>query len=432
MSHAATFAAVLGLGFVHATHIGHYPFTGTFRFAWLLGYAALLSAAAYAAGIPDVPRTIRGAALASVGAAASAAIGISLVQLLAGSLLLPRYVVFSSALLVVPLYTLTSGLSRGGWRRQEERDRLLVAAGPHELEALRRDLAMSPERPSVIVAAVDADESLLDAAAASRANVVVLDRVAAGNSTVVDQAALLHERGLRVRTLTLFYEEWLGKLPVSELERISMMFDIGEVHRARYARLRRVADVALAGLGFVALVLLIPAVWVGNRLANRGPTFHRQERIGRYGSPFVIYKFRTMRPGADSQTWATDHDPRVTGFGSILRRTHLDELPQVINMLKGDLSLVGPRPEQPAYVERLRSKIPFYDLRHLVRPGLTGWAQVKYGYAGDERGALEKLQYDFYYLRHQGPLLDARILVRTPRLVAGSHRKSLVPPPDPT
>lgn len=419
VTHAATVAIVLGLGYAHARFVGDYPFTGTFRFGWLLSYSALLSGAAYAAGIPDVPRTIRGAATSAAAGAALAATGISILQLIAGSLLLPRYVVFSAALLVVPVYTLAAGLSRGGWRREEERDRLLVVAGPQEVAALRRDLVLAPEKPSVIAAVVEPGDALLEAAEQSRANVVVLDRAAAADGRVVDQAALLHERGLRIRTLTLFYEEWLGKLPVSELERISMMFDIGEVHRTRYARFRRVADILVAASGMVAFVAVIPFVWVGNLTASRGPLLHRQRRVGRHGVEFTIYKFRTMRPGGDTETWAIPDDPRITRFGGLLRRSHLDELPQVVNILKGDLSLVGPRPEQPNYVARLREKIPFYDLRHLVRPGITGWAQVKYGYAGDELGALEKLQYDFYYLRHQAPWLDLRILARTPR-----HRKA--------
>jgi lipopolysaccharide/colanic/teichoic acid biosynthesis glycosyltransferase len=142
-------------------------------------------------------------------------------------------------------------------------------------------------------------------------------------------------------------------------------------------------------------------------------------RVGRYASRFTIYKFRTMRPGDAAGTWTSPNDPRITPFGRMLRRTHLDELPQAINLLKGDLSLVGPRPEQVHYVEELSEKIPFYGLRHLVRPGITGWAQVKYDYGASELDAMEKLQYEFYYLRHQGLGLDARIVGRTLRSVVG-------------
>ena len=268
----------------------------------------------------------------------------------------------------------------------------------------------------------DALPPLVERVTAEGATVVVLDRAAQVEPSIVSQAASLHESGIRLRTLSLFYEEWLGKLPVSELERVSLMFDIGEVHRTRYGRVKRLVDVALATAGLVVLAVAIPIVWVADRLANRGPLFYRQARVGKLGEPFEIVKFRTMRPDADGTThneWTTEDDPRITPFGQVLRASHLDELPQVLNILRGELAVVGPRPEQPAYVEELTEKLPFYSMRHLVRPGLTGWAQVKYGYAGDERDALEKLQYEFFYLRRQGLVLDLRIVGRTLRSVTG-------------
>jgi lipopolysaccharide/colanic/teichoic acid biosynthesis glycosyltransferase len=152
-------------------------------------------------------------------------------------------------------------------------------------------------------------------------------------------------------------------------------------------------------------------------IGNRGTIFYRQRRVGKGGSEFTILKFRTMLPSQGGTSWTEHDDPRVTRVGRWLRRTHLDELPQVLNILRGDLALVGPRPEQPAYVEELRQKIPFYDIRHLVHPGLTGWAQVKFDYGATVADALEKLQYEFFYLRHQSLSLDARIVARTLRSV---------------
>ena len=229
---------------------------------------------------------------------------------------------------------------------------------------------------------------------------------------------MLHETGIRVRTQSLFYEEWLGKIPVADLGRVSLFFDIGEVHRIRFGRAKRLVDVAAGALGVVVLAVTIPLVLVLNLVSNRGPLFYAQDRVGRGGQVFRIVKFRSMRNdvGAPSD-WTVRDDPRVTAGGRILRRTHFDELPQMWNILVGDLSLVGPRPEQPRYVAELGDKLPFYNLRHIVRPGLTGWAQVKYGYAGDERDALEKLQYDFHYLRRQSLLFDLRVLGRTTRAV---------------
>jgi lipopolysaccharide/colanic/teichoic acid biosynthesis glycosyltransferase len=203
---------------------------------------------------------------------------------------------------------------------------------------------------------------------------------------------------------------------------VSLFFDIGEVHRIRYGRVKRIVDVAAGVVGLPLLALAIPFVLLGNTVANRGPLFYGQDRVGRGGTTFRIHKFRSMRPdGAVLADWTSEDDPRITPFGRVLRHSHLDELPQVWNILKGDLSLVGPRPEQPRYVAELTEKLPFYELRHIVRPGLTGWAQVKYGYAGDERDALEKLQFDFHYLRRQSLSFDMRIVARTMRSVLGIH-----------
>lgn len=276
---------------------------------------------------------------------------------------------------------------------------------------------------------------LIQAVLERRASVVVLDRAALLDDGVVAQAAALHESGVRVRTLVEFYGEWLGKLPVSELERASLFFDIGDLHRARYGRLKRLIDLTGATLGLIPLAIAVPVVLVGNRFGNRGPLLFRQRRVGRNGERFEILKFRTMLPtdatggtatsgdgtDDDGTAWTERDDPRVTRFGRVLRATHLDELPQMINILQGELSLVGPRPEQPRYVKELSEKLPFYSMRHLVRPGLTGWAQVKYGYAGDERDALEKLQYEFFYLRRQSIRFDARVLARTIRSVSGGE-----------
>ena len=156
------------------------------------------------------------------------------------------------------------------------------------------------------------------------------------------------------------------------LERTSLFFDIGELHRARYGRAKRLVDVPLALAGVVVLAVVIPIVWLGNLAGNRGSLLYRQLRVGKAGQEFTLLKFRTMRTvDSDSTAWTTADDPRVTPFGRFLRRSHLDELPQVVNILRGDLSVVGPRPERPHYVRELEAKLPFYRLRHLVRPGLT-------------------------------------------------------------
>lgn len=427
---------VFGLAQVHAAFIGDYSFTGSSRFAWTIAYAGILCVTAYGFGLPDVPRSRRAALGPAVCAAFLGALTISLLQLFVGDALLPRFVVFGSALLLPDWYRICVGLALGGRTRAEARDRVVVVAHPDEVAALDLELHASPERPASIVASFSVDDVTVPTGTTGPMaalleqerlpTVLVLDREAQDVPSVVAQAAALHERGVRVRSLTLFYEEWLGKLPLSELERASMLFDIGEVHRAGYSRAKRIVDVPLATVGCVALVVLTPIVLVANLLGNRGPLLYRQERVGKGGLPFTILKLRTMVPRANGgpvDEWTGEDDPRITRFGRVLRVTHLDELPQVVNILKGDLGIVGPRPEQPQYVAELTEKLAFYPLRHLVRPGLTGWAQVKYGYAGSESAALEKLQYEFWYLRHQNLRTDARIIGRTIRSVLGNEGK---------
>jgi lipopolysaccharide/colanic/teichoic acid biosynthesis glycosyltransferase len=428
--YGGTVAIVLGLGKVHAAYIGHYDFSGSSRFAWSFAYIVLLALAAYAVGLPDLTGG-RSPVLLGLAATGLAAAAISVLQLVLGSLLLPRFVVFVAAVVLVPWYGLSARLTSGGQRRQAGRDRVVAVVTREEAACLAGDLALEPERPAILAAAITAEEAvssgiggtpLADRAREERATIVVLDREAQLCESIVAQVADLHQAGIRVRSLGLFYEEWLGKLALAELERTSLMFDIGEVHRQRYGRVKRIVDLVVALVGSVAVAVLVPFVVVGNLVANRGPLLYRQRRVGKNGGEFTILKFRTMRPTATglANEWTIEDDPRITPFGRVLRKSHLDELPQVVNVLKGDLSIVGPRPEQPHYVAELVEKLPFYDLRHLVRPGLTGWAQVKYGYAGSESDALEKLQYDFYYLRHQDIALDLRIIGRTVRSVLRS------------
>jgi lipopolysaccharide/colanic/teichoic acid biosynthesis glycosyltransferase len=423
----STPTVVLALSKAHAVRHG-YDLTSSARITWALVYIAALVLAAYAVGLPDLVRTRRSAYVASVAAAILAAGGLSAIQLVLGAALLPRFVVFGSAAILAPLYAALSRLCTDGDIRAADRDRVVVIADLDEAETLRDDLDRRTERPAQLVGVLSVGEAVTARrgdrpvaalVAQERATVVALSRAAQDQESIVAQVADLHLAGIRVRTLSLFYEEWLGKLPVTELERVSLMFDIGEIHRARYTRVTRVIDTGLAVVGCVVLALATPAVAIANRFGNRGPLLFRQMRVGKDGALFEVLKFRTMSPSTDAgpAEWTTEGDPRVTPFGRLLRRSHLDELPQVLNILRGDLAVVGPRPEQAHYVEELREKLPFYDLRHLVRPGLTGWAQVKYPYGADEADALEKLQYEFFYLRRQSVALDLRIVGRTIRSV---------------
>jgi exopolysaccharide biosynthesis polyprenyl glycosylphosphotransferase len=225
-------------------------------------------------------------------------------------------------------------------------------------------------------------------------------------------------RGITIIPMPLLYERITGRVPVEHVDShwtIVLPIDGNSIFNP-YTVLKRMADIALAIIGLTVFLLLFPLIALLIRLDSSGSIFYSQERIGLNGHIFRIYKFRSMVADAEKNSGAVfsqQGDPRVTRMGRLMRKTRLDELPQLWNILRGDMSLIGPRPERPEHVHRLTQKIPFYRTRLVIRPGLTGWAQVRYGYGSDDEDALIKLQYDLYYIRHQSFLLDMNIIVRT-------------------
>jgi len=423
-----TLAVILATELIHSRYVARhiYSLTEEPRFEWILVFIALIWATSYAAGLPDSGGTLVRRFARSFAALAAADVIISVLQLFTGAQLLPRFVVFVGSAILVPVFVLVSGLSTATERARANLDRVVAVVAGEEAERLTRDSRQHTERPVQLITTAGPDEVMptpeQDAPLAqlvrdSNANLLVLDRESQQREEIVTQAAELHSRGVRIRTLSLFYDSWLGKLPISELERISLLFDINEIHRPAYARGKRFLDLVIGMLGMFAFAASVPFVALADLCGNRGPLFYSQPRVGKGGVVFTIHKFRTMRPGSASSTWTAVDDPRVPKVGRLLRRLHVDELPQMWNVLRHDLSIVGPRPEQPHYVELLAQKIPFYELRHLVRPGITGWAQIKYDYGSSDIDALEKLQYEFYYLRHQSLSLDLQIIGRTLRTV---------------
>jgi exopolysaccharide biosynthesis polyprenyl glycosylphosphotransferase len=221
--------------------------------------------------------------------------------------------------------------------------------------------------------------------------------------------------GFRVLELPQFYEQAFGRVPVRRLTSAWFM-SVLHLYQRPYTRFaKRTFDVVVAMFGMALTAPLYPliALLVKN---TRGPLIFRQTRLGEGGKLFTIYKFRTMRDGAEEPgrpIWAEERDPRVTPLGRFLRKTRLDELPQLWNVLRGDMSIVGPRPERPEFVDLLEEQVPFWTRRHLVKPGITGWAQVSCGYTADAEGTLEKLSYDLWYLRHRSLSVDLGICAKT-------------------
>lgn len=227
-----------------------------------------------------------------------------------------------------------------------------------------------------------------------------------------------YEHGVALVPMPILYERITGRIPVKHVKNNwALVLPItGQSIFDPYPLLQRIMDLTFALIGLLIMLILLPILAFVIRLDSPGSIFYRQTRIGMNGRLFRIVKFRTMVQDAEKETGAVfSHagDPRVTRVGRILRKTRLDELPQLNNVLRGEMSIVGPRPERPEHVERLTEKIPFYRTRLVVRPGLTGWAQVRYDYGSNDVDALVKLEYDLYYIRNQSILLDLSIVIRT-------------------
>jgi exopolysaccharide biosynthesis polyprenyl glycosylphosphotransferase len=227
-------------------------------------------------------------------------------------------------------------------------------------------------------------------------------------------------RGLAVNDAVDFYEQLSGKLWVEALNPEWFIYTNGFKHSRTGNVLKRLFDVTFALLLLLLAAPLLAIAAIAIKLDSRGPVLFRQDRVGLNGKTFVIYKLRSMRQDAELATgpvWTGERDERITRVGRLLRKFRLDEILQAINVVRGEMSLVGPRPERPYFVDMLEKQIPFYDLRHYARPGITGWAQVRYTYGASVEDAWEKLQYDLYYVKHKSLRFDVWILLKTIQIV---------------
>lgn len=225
-------------------------------------------------------------------------------------------------------------------------------------------------------------------------------------------------QGAKLSKLPDVYEQLYRRIPVQYIDPTWALYAIqGQSMLNPWQRLsKRILDVVVVLMGLPVFALLLPLLALAIRIDSPGPVFYRQVRSGRGGKPFVICKFRTMFTDAEGDgkaRWATENDPRITRVGRFLRKTRLDELPQIFNILKGEMSVVGPRPERPEFVAELCETVPFYQVRFMVKPGLTGWAQIHYDYGNSVEDALLKLQYDFYYIRYWSLWVDIYTMFKT-------------------
>lgn len=252
------------------------------------------------------------------------------------------------------------------------------------------------------------------------ANRVAIAGALDSNALLADELLELRRHGVHIDDASSLYSTITGRVPVALLDIRRLVFGPGLGTSRITSAIHHIFGCMFS---IVTLVLTAPAmalIAACIKLDSRGPIFYRQERVGLYGELFYVYKFRSMRQDAEAVSgpiWATDADPRVTRVGRVLRTLRLDELPQFLNVLRGEMSLVGPRPERQHFVSKLKEQVPFYDLRHSIRPGITGWAQVSAGYGSTVEETQMKLEYDLFYLLNRSMLLDALIVVKTVKIM---------------
>jgi len=317
---------------------------------------------------------------------------------------------------------------------------LLVGTSPAAIVLARELFERRQELGVEIVGFVDTDASRVGAPVINPGVVGTLDDIPAltarlGVNRVV--VSLVDQRGklpmdrlldVRLRSGVVFdhlasvYEEYTGKIALENLRPSWLIFSSGFRKTRLFLMTKRATDIVAAVFGLVLSLPLAALTALLVKLDSPGdPVFYHQERVGLNGATFIIHKFRTMRSDAEARTgpvWsAGDSDPRITRVGRFLRKTRLDEVPQLWNVLRGDMSLIGPRPERPEFVEQLTRQIPYYGQRHVVKPGVTGWAQVRYSYGASVEDSLEKMQYDLYYVKHLSLRFDLLIALETIKIV---------------
>ncbi len=280
---------------------------------------------------------------------------------------------------------------------------------------LMQELKESEKASDIIVTEISSSELMSNTERALKtlhAQTLIIPSNISPSEDLLKTLTMIHARGIPLIKSDNFYEDVFRRVHTGNLSEMWFLENIHKGNNKIYSFTKRTIDLIFGLiLGLVFLVTL-PFVALLIKITSSGPIFFKQDRLSTNGNSICIYKFRTMKTGTATNTWTSNNDPRITNIGKFLRRTRIDELPQFLNLLKGDMSLVGPRPEQVNIAEALNSEIPFYNSRHMIRPGITGWAQL-HGYAGSKDETKTKLQYDLYYLKHKSLIFDLEIIFKT-------------------
>lgn len=368
-----------------------------------------------------------------------ASIALALLYFWFPSLMIGRGVFLVTSFLVIATLAVWRAIFTWFSRHLKARERLLiVGTGAAAIKLAREIYERRDELGLEIVGFIDPDpqkigapvlnpgvigtvEDIPSIARARAVDRVVVSLADARGKLPMDKLLEMKLQGVTFDHLPSVYEEYTGKIAVENLRPSWLIFSEGFRKIRLQEACKRALDIVASAFGLIVTLPLMIVIALAVMLTSRGRVLFRQQRVGLHGRVFTVYKFRSMRENAEAETgpvWASVNDQRVTVVGKWFRRTRLDELPQLWNVLRGDMSLVGPRPERPEFVRHLTDEIPFYGQRHVLRPGLTGWAQVRYTYGASVEDALEKLQYDLFYIKHVSFAFDLFIIFATLKTVA--------------
>jgi exopolysaccharide biosynthesis polyprenyl glycosylphosphotransferase len=304
----------------------------------------------------------------------------------------------------------------------------LIVGNNEQARELARFIKENPQLGYTLREIIDPGNAsnLTEALAQPGLDTVVISPEAYNLSEITDTFYRALDKKINFYSLATFYERLTGQVPLGIINQTWFLDNLSEGNKTAYEALKRFGDILFGFIFGLCSLVVYPFVFIAIQIVSPGPVFYTQTRIGQLGKPFKIIKFRTMIPNAEAGTgavWAKDNDERVTRVGRFLRRTRIDELPQFWNIIKGEMSLVGPRAERPEFHNQLVQEQPFYKERYLIKPGLSGWAQINFRYGASNKDAIEKLKYDLYYIKNRSFLLDIGIILKTARIALSQAGK---------